>query len=249
MRGLRGFLFQVIFASAALLHVCSAAFEDEMTKRITETEKLLNDYKAFIASVDSEGNKLLNKLNNNNKTFNSKTNSFVNYQGNKFQQYLTNKRTSLDNYVTQTWEVTEAHAAAKEKTLGNYNKMTKLNITEAYWHALIDNKYWRTNLFTSHIKVLDEILDSIETKGLESMKTSVENLKDGQMTPEEQLARKEKVDVLKAEFLKLAQYTASAQFHEEEKQRTEGQSGIKQIRTSRGIVCEVFVLYICSFLT
>ena len=247
MGGLRTPLLLIV-VSVTLLHVCSATFEDEMKTRVAQTEKLLNDYKAFVASVDSEGDKLLNKLDNNNKTFNTKTKNSVNYHGPKFEEYLTAKRKSLDEFITKTWKSTEKNAAAKEKTLGNYNKMVNLNITEAYWHAVVDNKNWRTNLFTNHIKALDEILTSIETHGFEAMKTSVENLKDGQMTPEEQLSRKEKEDVLKAEFLKLAQYAASAQFHEEEKQRTEGQSGIKQIRTaSSNVIILIYLIYFCQY--
>ena len=67
------------------------------------------------------------------------------------------------------------------------------------------------------------------------MQASYEDLKNGAMTEEEQRLRQEQVDVLKKEFHKLAQFAAASQFHEEEKQRTEGQSGIKQIRTRKGL--------------
>ena len=238
MKGSRTSFILVIFASVTL-QIYTATFEDEMKARIRQTETLLNDYKAFVESVDNHEVSLINKLTKNNNTFKTKTNSNVDTYGKKFDEYLTSKRKYLDEYVTKTWDLTEDHAAAKEKTLPSYNKMVNFNLTEAYWHQKVDNKYWRTNTFSNYIKTLNQLLASIEAHSFEAMKTSVENLKGGQMTAEELKLRKEKVDVLKAEFFKLAQYAASTQFHEEEKQRTEGQSGIKQIRTSKGmfIVC------------
>ena len=66
------------------------------------------------------------------------------------------------------------------------------------------------------------------------MKEQVNELKSGGMTEEQRKLRQEQVDVLKKEFHKLAQFAAASQFHEEEKQRTEAQSGIKQIRYRKG---------------
>ena len=68
------------------------------------------------------------------------------------------------------------------------------------------------------------------------MKANVSNLEAGQVdeTNEEQLVKQEKIKALKDEFYKLARYAAAAKFHEEEKQRTAGQSGVKQVRTHRG---------------
>ena len=223
-----------------------ATFDNEMASRISEIEKLLKDFKSFEDSVDANGATLIQSLANKNNTLTNKAVNGVNTNAKLFDKYMSDKKTALDNSVVEAWQATEKKAAERETTLGNYNRMNSLNLTEAFWRHTIDRRYDRTKFFDTPIKILNMIMASIENHyGLEGMQDAVENLKDGSLSEEEKAIRQEKVNVLKDELYKLAQYVSSTQFHEEEKQRTEGQSGIKQIRVSKGRnLCFSVILFI-----
>jgi len=231
----------VICSNAMLTH--SQTFDKEMDTRLSSARKLLADYRIYFDTVEDAETFLNSKFDNTKTILERSVNNDIKNQRNSFEKFMNVREEGLPKRIESAWNDATARAGKIEKTTSWYKKMMNYNLTEEYWIQSINNNLWRTTTANNYIKWLSDILDGIEEKGYLTMQTKAEQLKNGAQTPEQLATKQEKIKALKDEFYKLAQYAAATQFHEEEKQRTEGQSGIKQIRTRKGILICLYVTH------
>ena len=232
----------IMVFSCNVMFTHSKTFDEELESRIATARTLLKEYAAYFTSIEEAETFLEEKFDKTKTTMEGRVNNDMKNQESSFESFMKVREDGLPKRIESAWSEAEAQADKMKTTTNWYKKMRDYNVTEEYWIQNINNNLWRTNHANNYIKWLSDILDGIKEKGYTSMQTKAEQLKNGAQTPEQQAAKQEMINALKKEFHKLAQYAAATQFHEEEKQRSEGQSGIKQIRTRKGIKKSLFPL-------
>jgi len=214
-------------------YVYAQDYESELQKRIETLKVLLEDYEKFDENLGEATKDASSKFKQSQSKIKETVEDNIGYHEGKMDEFFNKKASELTDYVAAKWKLTDKFALSKKGNLKGYKRLQRINLSQKTWMNRVDKNLFKTKQFGRYLKGLEDILNSIKEAGLDDVKDKAEKLASGQPTAEQIAIKQQKVNVLKEEFFKLAKFAQAVQFHEEEKQRTEGQSGIKQIRTRK----------------